>query len=737
MKATLKSSLLLFFASFLLGSPPCFAKNFIDKGHEIFFPKESDTSISLYKNFPVVWWNFLILDGKSMENSAFWSEATRVCDLIKQADPSLLDRAECEQDVSQYLSLLTDWVADYPLRHSPPSSKDLKKYLSMALTKASLPMDQGLLNILRLDPLESYKELQTLAQKRLKWNVSSSRGFFINEQDRRLVIPLKLSFPPDQDASTRKLVQRYLTDCEQYGSCKLWSLVGSHSSTLENKDQIMKDVERVSTVGLIIGLIFALGFILLKRVKLLFLFVPVLLGVGLAILAVIAVFGSIHGLTLSFGTGIIGVAIDYGFLAALHPEKKLVWKSNFMGYVTTCVALATLLLSHIPLLQQIMFFSLCGLSLSFFFIFFFFKLFPALGNVEALPINPVASQSKFIFVSLITGGLLFAAFIPLKLDMAAFNFESPRQKEMSIWLFKQFKREPPLFETTGPLSVLEEAHQRQEWAGAHQVELENSAAFVPSLATQESNLAAWNQSFCRAAPLSQTFTPTERKLFAPWLQTLNCDLLKPETLSQGKLPSYVRDFQREGYWLHLWFPENKKQTEEIQKYFPQAKSLLATVNLFPQTILDELLWMGPLSIGVLIILLFFYYRRPLLVFSALLPFITGLGLIAWIYFFFHLELSFISLIALLMICGFSVDYGIFATDCVYSSSEKSLKGVWTSLGLAALTTITGFIPLVFCQHKVLAHLGQALTVGMIGSLIGSFWGIPFLLRNVKSSFLKP
>jgi predicted RND superfamily exporter protein len=114
-----------------------------------------------------------------------------------------------------------------------------------------------------------------------------------------------------------------------------------------------------------------------------------------------------------------------------------------------------------------------------------------------------------------------------------------------------------------------------------------------------------------------------------------------------------------------------------------------------------------------------------------------MGLVAWFHIIFGLELSFISLMGLIMIYGMSVDYGIFATDIdrrtlnIFGNDAGKNRGVWTSIFLAAFTTVAGFLPLDFCRHPVLIDLGRTLTLGMIGTLLGTFWGVPFALVRLK------
>ena len=81
-----------------------------------------------------------------------------------------------------------------------------------------------------------------------------------------------------------------------------------------------------------------------------------------------------------------------------------------------------------------------------------------------------------------------------------------------------------------------------------------------------------------------------------------------------------------------------------------------------------------------------------------------------------------------MVLGFSVDYAVFAIDAELRKSE-SKAGTTSGLIYSAATTLLGFLPLVFCKHQVLQHLGLALSFGMLGTILGAFWGIPHLYRK--------
>ena len=74
-----------------------------------------------------------------------------------------------------------------------------------------------------------------------------------------------------------------------------------------------------------------------------------------------------------------------------------------------------------------------------------------------------------------------------------------------------------------------------------------------------------------------------------------------------------------------------------------------------------------------------------------------------------------------------MDHGLRKTA---EPDSSDLAGLTSTLLFAACTTIGGYLPLIFCSHQVLAHLGQVLTIGTFGSTFGAFYAVPILLKWV-------
>ncbi|MDQ2962988.1 MAG: MMPL family transporter [Pseudomonadota bacterium] len=148
-------------------------------------------------------------------------------------------------------------------------------------------------------------------------------------------------------------------------------LSGPGAFSVSSRKTIRDDVARLSAVGVlgIVGLLFvvyrsltALGLGLL----------PVISGALAGVAAVSLGFGVVHGITLGFGTTLIGEAVDYSiylFVQSTHEAAAgdhAQWVARFwptirLGMLTSVVGFATLLFSGFPGLAQLGLYSIAGI----------------------------------------------------------------------------------------------------------------------------------------------------------------------------------------------------------------------------------------------------------------------------------------------------------------------------------------------------------------------------------------
>jgi predicted exporter len=148
------------------------------------------------------------------------------------------------------------------------------------------------------------------------------------------------------------------------------ALAGPGVFGVKVRQLIEHEVTRLSLAG--ISLIVILLLALYRSVLALVLgLLPVASGVLVAVAAVSLGFGTVHGLTLGFGTTLIGEAVDYSiylFVQSRHAGAsreewvRRFWPTIRLGVLTSIFGFAALLFSGFPGLAQLGLYSIAGLS---------------------------------------------------------------------------------------------------------------------------------------------------------------------------------------------------------------------------------------------------------------------------------------------------------------------------------------------------------------------------------------
>ncbi|KWF02530.1 MMPL family transporter [Burkholderia pseudomultivorans] len=157
-------------------------------------------------------------------------------------------------------------------------------------------------------------------------------------------------------------------------ACSL-AMTGPGVFSVETRDTIRHDVERLSSASIV--LIVALLLTLYRSPRTLALgLLPVLSGVAAGVAAVSVVFGTVHGLTLGFGTTLIGEAVDYSIYLFVQSAQAgstrpadatrawlaAYWPTIRLGVLTSVCGFASMLFSGFPGLVQLGLYSIVGLT---------------------------------------------------------------------------------------------------------------------------------------------------------------------------------------------------------------------------------------------------------------------------------------------------------------------------------------------------------------------------------------
>lgn len=713
----------------------------LDESHQSFFPRESAEKLSAYQRFPVFWWNFLVFDPNLSGEIPDSATIASLCKRLGKENAHLLKSVPCASSFAGIRSLLQDWSADLVLRRGTPAVEDAGGQMSATLAQASLPLEREILELLRVDPFGASGEFEKLMKEKVKSGFNFENGVFHDKKTGRILLPVQLSYSPSQTKNTRELVAWLATLAPLKPR-----LIGAHHSTLENEQTVRDDIKRVSVWGATL-LAFALLIIFARgHWRILVFFPPLLVSTAAAIAWTIGVFGSIHGLALAFGPGVIGLSMDYAVHAAFSPsEKKKTWLANFLGVLTTLTVIAAGLLSSVPVLRQLMFFSGAGLLIGFLVFYAFQEFFPTLF-VEKAFVRRVRGKKPIAIVTLMLAAASVVALITLKpaFRMTDLNFETAETKNLRNWLMVGgAMRTPYLQLLSDERSPLEEAVRDFKWAEANHFfkesaeAIESIARYIPTVAEQKKHLQSWQSQWCKP---KSTAMPTDL-FFEPYFTKL-CAMTGDDLryLAPGDpVPSYLEDLHAtdnsQKKWLSLWFPDSEAKLALLKEKFPGISSVGEVVEEFPRILVSEISWMAPITFLISVLLLLVYFRSAFLVFCATLPFFSGLGTYVFASWFIDLKVSFITLIGFIMVFGFSLDYGIFSTDAEDSiskgDSHDARSKTHSAMTLTSLLTFAGVVPLILAKHPAMKHLGEALVFGSIGTYLGAIWGVPFVYEQFQ------
>jgi len=518
--------------------------------------------------------------------------------------------------------------------------------------------------------------------------------------------------------------------------------------TVASEAQIRGDIERIgglSTIGIV--LLFALLF---RSPRMLGLgLVPLWFGSAVAVVASHLVFGEIHGLTLAFGTSLLGVGIDYAehYFShfALAPEDgprrvmTTVWPGLWMGALTTIVGFAGLGLTGFPGVRQIAFFSAVAIVAA------------LLGTRWLLPpwmpdsyerprlMAGLASWTERLVESVrrrrwvvLLPAFSMLAFLPglartrfiddfsmllaLDPDLMAEDARvrdrvSPVDPGRFVIVVRSDEEEA--------LALLEQTTARLEAARRDGL----LAGYTP-LGSVLRSRAAQDLSFERASAqrelierrmTEQGFVPGA---FAPFFQTLDRDRPALLTLAEvrasplgdliGPLAPRLPDGQ--AFIIPL---RGVRDMKALRDRLPDAV-VIDEATLLESTYREvRRHTMLMLVVGFILVAgtLALRYRSASLMFASLLPGVLGaIGAVS-VAGLFHTPLNLLHFIGLLLVLSMGVDYGIFVVEGRESARERAHSLV--SVATATSTTLLSFGLLALSPSPALRALGTTITVGLL------------------------
>lgn len=212
----------------------------------------------------------------------------------------------------------------------------------------------------------------------------SQNGVWVSPDGKRALMMLQTrAAGADTDAMARAIdavhagFSSVITAHPDWSSLRLL-VSGAPVFSVDARQLIKSDVERFSIIGS--AAILLLLLLAYRSVSMLVLgLLPVLTGIAVAIATVSLGFGTVHGITIGFGTTLIGEAIDYSIYYFIQTQNtsnegaafqsagrsegmERFWPTIRLGVLTSITGFAALLFSGFPGLAQIGLYSIAGLT---------------------------------------------------------------------------------------------------------------------------------------------------------------------------------------------------------------------------------------------------------------------------------------------------------------------------------------------------------------------------------------
>jgi predicted exporter len=528
-----------------------------------------------------------------------------------------------------------------------------------------------------------------------------------------------------------------------------------HRFAVRSERSITADVSRISTLSTIgVLLLFLLLFRSLRYVILTL--VPMATGIFASIIACWIGFPAIHGITLAFGSSMIGVCVDYGVHLLNHhalSEKgtspvdslRRVWPGMLLGAATTAAGLAAMLWTTFPGIREIAVFGVVGVIAS---LITTRLVLPAFMPIDREPVllhkrmaealgralDAVLARKRWILLGWVPV-LAIAAFGYPRLrwndQLSALNHLDPELLAEDVRVRARVSRmeagqivavigadeQEALEKNDRVHRVLEDGKKVAQFRSIH--------SFLWSEKLQREN---WEQ--LRSAKLEtrlpQAFASEgfAADAFAPFAQSLSSTItpLTFADLEATPIGPLIEPFRGSiGDRVVLFtFVRGVQDPEALEKdlaaidgafFFDQHRFLAGAYGQYRQRTL-ELMGLG-LVIVFLIVLV--RYRRLRLTFAAFFPALLAAASTLGVLGLAGLEANLMHLVALLLVLSMGVDYGIFMVE--HRSDPESRSATLLSIVIACLTTVLSFGALALSINPALRALGVSVFVGDVLSLL--------------------
>ncbi len=586
-------------------------------------------------------------------------------------------------------------------------------------------------------------------------------GVWMSRDGRYALLMAQTAAPgSDTDGQERALERLHAEFAALPGAGEARLLVaGAPVFSVDARATIRGEVERLAVIGAAaIVAVLLLAYRSLTALSLGLL--PVVSGALAGIAAVGLGFGHVHGLTIGFGTTLIGEAVDYSiyYFVQTGSGSDADWRARFwptirLGVLTSLFGFASLLFSGFPGLAQLGLYSLSGLIAAAAVTRFVLpRLRPAgfalrdttaIGHAVA-PVLKGLSRLRWLALALAAASLVVLAG---KRDglwnarLSELSPMSPRLVEIDTLLRGELGApgQGHLVVVTGPdresaLAAAERVANRLQGlveAGALGG-FETPTRFLPSAATQDARRAALPGRETLEARLAEATAglPIRAEKLAPFVADVEAaksrPLLTAEALAGSNLALATAALllERASGWsvlMPLRAPEGGEiDARRVRAALVEEKGTVyldvgAESNRLYSEYLDEAIWMSFAGFAAITLLLAASLRSPARLVRVLAPLVLAVLLVMAGLALAGRHLTLLHLVGLLLTIAVGSNYALFFDRQQDATAPRTLS----SLIIANVTTVIGFGILATSSVPVLQAIGITVGPGAVLALLFS------------------
>lgn len=539
----------------------------------------------------------------------------------------------------------------------------------------------------------------------------------------------------------------------------------------ESSTSASREISIIATVSML-AVIILLIFIFRSAKPLIYSVASIMISLGIAVLATLAVFHKMHVITLVFGTSLIGSCIDYSLHFFTHwtANKELkssveirnhIFSGLLMAIVSTGICFAILLFAPFMILKQMSLFCLTGLVSSFLTtvaVYPYIKLPEKRGNVRftsAFEKLVSKMEQKWVgrsviislFVLSILSIIIFHKNVRIKNDLLTLYDMKGRllQDEMTASQVIQYTPGGWYIisgETEDEALANEEKLRRQfEELTGGQVGYVSTSSFIPSKEVQEKSREAYKKLLKLAPEQLQALGFDDAEAFAA-AEALSRDYEVTGdnfvSFENGNVPQFIEDAissawlgKVEDKYFTVLLPTKvtdyanyRSLAEKNDNVYFISKSQDISVDLDNLTVMIFKFFIVAYILMFIMLRFFYSWKQALKIISV--PFLIILVVLA-VFAAAGINMEFFSVTGLILVFGLGLDYIIYmmenekkiSVDETAESSTTILEPFATMVSF--ITTIISFGALALSSFKPVHLIGLSIFIGLATAYVSSFF----------------